>query len=552
MNLIRALAVDLDGTLTTGGVLSETAMRAIDEQRRRGLRAVLVTGRIMAELEADFPGLPGRFDAVVTENGCVLHAGPVTRELADPVDTALEHELRRSQVPLRRGRVLLACDDWAGGLAYDAIARLGLDVQIVHNRGHLMLLPPGVTKATGLTHVLDEFGLSPHNAVGAGDAENDHSLLECCEYGVAVANAVPGLARRADLVLEEFNGTGIAALLKGPLLSGGLRLPVPRRRLLLGTTPAGTPVHLPAAQTNLLISGGSGLGKSYLIGLLAEQLTVHGYSVLVIDPEGDHAGLGDLPDTLIAGDGHALPDPATLLDLAVRPRGAVVLDLSRMPPPARDRYLGALAAPLRALRAARGLPHWVLIDEAHQSAAAPANPIHPADGEYGYCLATYQPHLLTRESHARMEWRIRLIAGGRCAVHGPDTDVPVIVPAARRTFHQRHLRKYTETTLSAERGFHFRTDAGRTGVIALNLRQFTAELGRCPPAVLRHHAAGGDFSRWIRDVHAAHDLAAEVRSIEEVLAADGDADLARARLTDIVHSHYLTSSAPADPVAPIG
>ena len=41
-----------------------------------------------------------------------------------------------------------------------------------------MVLPAGVNKATGLAAALAELGLSPHNVVGVGDAENDHAFLQ--------------------------------------------------------------------------------------------------------------------------------------------------------------------------------------------------------------------------------------------------------------------------------------------------------------------------------------------------------------------------------------
>ena len=79
--------------------------------------------------------------------------------------------------------------------------RLGLDCQLVRNRSVLMILPAGVTKGTGLLEALAVVGLSRHNAIGLGDAENDHSLLDVCEVGVAVANAVDAIRAHADIVL---------------------------------------------------------------------------------------------------------------------------------------------------------------------------------------------------------------------------------------------------------------------------------------------------------------------------------------------------------------
>jgi phosphoserine phosphatase len=55
-----------------------------------------------------------------------------------------------------------------------------------------------VTKGTGLPAALDELGLSPHNAIAAGDAENDLALLQAAEVGAAVANAVPSPTAHAD------------------------------------------------------------------------------------------------------------------------------------------------------------------------------------------------------------------------------------------------------------------------------------------------------------------------------------------------------------------
>jgi haloacid dehalogenase-like hydrolase len=63
----RAVAVDFDGTLAEGEVAPET-LAALSEARARGIRVILVTGRIMSELRAVFPEVDDRVDAVVAEN----------------------------------------------------------------------------------------------------------------------------------------------------------------------------------------------------------------------------------------------------------------------------------------------------------------------------------------------------------------------------------------------------------------------------------------------------------------------------------------------------
>jgi hypothetical protein len=121
-------------------------------------------------------------------------------------------------------------------------------------------------------------------------------LLHTCELGVAVANTVPALAEHADLVLPQPDGVEVARLLNGPLLRGTEVFHPRRWQLLLATgVEDGRVVTIPASQTNVLMTGNSGSGKSYVSGLLAEQMINLGYSVLLIDPEGGPYRAGPTP-----------------------------------------------------------------------------------------------------------------------------------------------------------------------------------------------------------------------------------------------------------------
>ena len=84
----------------------------------------------------------------------------------------------------------------------EVIHEQGLELQITFNKGAVMVLPPGDNKASGLEAALQALGLSRHNVVGAGDAENDHAFLSICGCSVAVANALPAVKEGADLVVE--------------------------------------------------------------------------------------------------------------------------------------------------------------------------------------------------------------------------------------------------------------------------------------------------------------------------------------------------------------
>jgi len=173
MAFFQVVAVDLDGTFTSGGQVSSRTEDAIDQVRRDGLVVVLVTGRIGAELEVEFPQIADHVDALVLENGAVAVIDGTTRALSAPVDKALDDALADRGVPYRRGEVLVAIDGEHAATVVEVIGQLGLDCQIIRNRAALMVLPAGVTKGTGLGAVLVERNLSPHNTVAVGDAEND-------------------------------------------------------------------------------------------------------------------------------------------------------------------------------------------------------------------------------------------------------------------------------------------------------------------------------------------------------------------------------------------
>jgi hydroxymethylpyrimidine pyrophosphatase-like HAD family hydrolase len=258
----RALACDYDGTLATGGRASPEALDALKVLRSSGRKLILVTGRRLADLAAVLEPLD-LFDRVVVENGAVLYR-PSSREerpLADPPPSELVATLaRRSIAPLASGRVILATVRPHETAVLAAIRDLGLELQVIFNRDAVMVLPSGVNKGTGLRAALEELGLSVHNAVGVGDAENDHGFLDLCECAVAVADALPSVRQRAHLVTAAENTRGVTELATRIMtddLAG-----VGQRELVLGHELDGRPVTIAAQGESFLIAGAPGNRRS--------------------------------------------------------------------------------------------------------------------------------------------------------------------------------------------------------------------------------------------------------------------------------------------------
>src|SRR5215472_14654358 len=140
---LAALATDYDGTLADEGIVRPETIEAMRRFRRSGRRIILVTGRTLNDLLQVFPDLT-EFDRVVAENGATLY-DPIscTEEvLAEaPPRSFLERLEELKTLPLEAGRVIVATVESQRDKVLDAIQALGLELQIIFNKGSVMILP---------------------------------------------------------------------------------------------------------------------------------------------------------------------------------------------------------------------------------------------------------------------------------------------------------------------------------------------------------------------------------------------------------------------------
>jgi HAD superfamily hydrolase (TIGR01484 family) len=211
-----ALATDYDGTLAEDGVVAPPTLAALEKLKRTGRRVVLVTGRELPDLKRVF-GRIDICDRAVAENGALLY-NPNTgkeRALVPPPPAVFVETLRQRGVkPLSVGRAILATWEPNETRVLEVIRDLGLEYQIIFNKGAVMVLPTGTNKAAGLIPALDELGISLERVVGVGDAENDHAFLRACGCAAAVANAVPAVKDEADIRLLGARGVGVVELIE--------------------------------------------------------------------------------------------------------------------------------------------------------------------------------------------------------------------------------------------------------------------------------------------------------------------------------------------------
>jgi len=383
----HALACDYDGTLAPHGTMSPETRAALARLRAAGRRVLLVTGRRLADLEEVCPDL-SVFDAVVAENGATYShpPGAPPRLLAPAPPEAFFDRLRaRGVTPLDHGAVIVATVQPHEVEVVEAIRALGLELQIIFNKGAVMVLPSGVNKASGLEFALTDLGLSRHEVVGVGDGENDHAFLAHCELSVAVADAVPSLAEAADVVTRGGAGAGVVELAQA-LLDEDARLLTPRRRrhlVPLGLRSDATPFAVPPRDGTILCVGEDDAARSALLAEVVQRLAEKSYQCCLIDPAG---GPRARADAVVTGAANRAPALEEVTAALAAPGRHVMVNLAALAPREHPVFTGLLLGRLAELRARVGRPHFILIDRAEQ--------VLPAEGAAvpeGLVLATRAP-----------------------------------------------------------------------------------------------------------------------------------------------------------------
>ena len=561
---ILALATDYDGTIAHHGIVDDATLAALERFRESGRRLILVTGRDLPDLKRVFKRLE-LFDRVVAENGAVVYdpASERERDVAAPPIPAFVQALKdRDVAPLSVGRSIVATWEPHGTTVLGVIRDLGLELQITFNKGAVMVLPPGVNKATGLMVALHELELSSANVVGVGDAENDHAFLRACACGAAVANALPAVKDDADIRLAGDHGRGVVELIDLILREDARVIPAQRYALLVGTAADGRPVSLEPARGSVLIAGSSGIGKSTLATALTERIVEKGLEFCVFDPEGDY---GELQQAVSIGDAKTPPDSKAAIRLLDRLTANVVVNTQALRVSERPAFFAQLLPQVAAMRARTGRPHWLIIDEAHHLLAAPRNDIGQLLPERipAAIFVTVHPDAVSVEALETVEIVLALGDGANetiatfCQAVGipappvvppPTGDeilywerhastAPIAVRAIRPTQKRnRHLRKYAEGELGEDISFYFRGPDARLNLRAQNLSLFGQIAEGVDAETWEHHRRAGDYSRWFRDVIKDADLADVAADIESDRSLDAAAS--RARIVEEVSRRY--------------
>jgi hydroxymethylpyrimidine pyrophosphatase-like HAD family hydrolase len=560
-----ALATDYDQTLATDGQVAPSTLAALEALKASGRKILLATGRHLDDLRRIFPKIDV-FDRIVAENGAVL-CDPASREetlLTENPPLEFLSALRQAGVKFDAGRVIISSWTPAEIAILDVIKKMALDYQVIFNKGAVMVLPSGVNKATGVTKGLESLLLSPHNTVSIGDAENDHSLLAIGECGVAVANAVPSLLDRADVVTKWARGEGVVELIN-EMLEDDLRRyddRLNRSTITVGVElGAERSVNLIPNRNCVLVAGASASGKSSAVAGILEEFAEKGYQFCVIDPEGDFENfVGALP----IGSPSDPPDPIVIAKALESPQNLVV-NLMNVPMSERPAAFSALLPKILEMRSRTSRPHCLVIDEAHHLLPPSWSPVSDTIPQQlsGSILITVHPERVSPTALALVD--TVLATGSEAAEilstfaqitqillpqgfpHSPqpgqallwfargNSSAPTLVTSrVAKAERRRHRRNYAEGELSPEQSFYFRGPENKLNLRAQNLATFLQIADGVDDETWLFHSRRGDYSSWFENTIKDVDLADAARQIEQA----PDATQVRAAMREIVVKRY--------------
>jgi hydroxymethylpyrimidine pyrophosphatase-like HAD family hydrolase len=568
------LISDYDGTLAHDGQVTPSTLEALKRVKASGRKLVLATGRELPELLRVFPETT-LFDLAVVENGALLY-NPATGEkrlLAEPPPPAFVEELRRREVhPLSVGESIVATWHPHETEVLEVIRSLGLELQVIFNKDAVMILPSGVNKGTGVRAALDELGLSTHNALGVGDAENDHAFLGICECSVAVGNALPMLKERADIVTTATHGAGVEEVIE-QLLADDLRSLQPRLKrheILLGRTEDGEEFCLGPYGTRVVVAGPSGGGKSTVVTAIVERLIQKQYQVCVIDPEGDY---DDFSQFVTLGGADRIPGVSEILEVLKTAGSSISINLLGVPLADRPNYFVGLLPRLQELRARTGRPHWIVIDEGHHllpseldsaSLSIPTSlgsfaliTVHPKsvskallDTVNTVIAIGPEPAAVIQEvnegagknwpppvKNGRGESGPEVRSGDMLVWQLPESNIPTRVSLElAKAELRRHKRKYAAGQLGEDKSFYFRGPEGKLNLRAQNLTIFAQIAEGVDDQTWSHHLNLNHYSEWIREAVKDNVVADEIAAIEEQKGLEPAES--RTRILETIRKHY--------------
>ena len=220
--LIKAFAIDIDGTLTEngGGTIHLPAFQNLRTLEKLGYRIIYVTGR--SSIEAYILSVFGGTTKIaVGENGGVVTISPSDHILLGNKEKCIMgyNTLNRKidNVKITNGFdrmteiVLERTFDIDKGKKI--FKENNLDLDLYDSKYSFHINNRGINKATGLAKALDILKINPSETVTIGDSETDIPLFEFCGFSIALNHSDKTVKSKANHVVSGNEGKGLVEAL---------------------------------------------------------------------------------------------------------------------------------------------------------------------------------------------------------------------------------------------------------------------------------------------------------------------------------------------------
>ncbi len=218
MAMIRALVVDIDGTLSDQNrVLCPAALRAL---RRLKVPVVLSTGNThcFTRTVSVLLGTPRIF---IAENGGVLSYSEEEMEILADIKVCEDaFQKLAAEFPLQKyNSSRYRFTDIALQRTFDAKAadrraqELGLPVEIIDTTYAVHIKDKRVDKGTGLVRIASRMQIDLSEFAAIGDSNSDLPMYRLAGFSASVGNSGPELKRISDYVSQAEYGNGFAEII---------------------------------------------------------------------------------------------------------------------------------------------------------------------------------------------------------------------------------------------------------------------------------------------------------------------------------------------------
>jgi len=220
--LIKAFAIDIDGTLTEngGGTIHLPAFQNLRTLEKLGYRIIYVTGR--SSIEAYILSVFGGTTKVaVGENGGVITTSPKDHILIgnkekcimgyNTLNKNIENVKMLNGFDRMTEIVLERTFDIDKGKKI--FKENNLDLDLYDSKYSFHINNRGINKSTGLAKALDILKIHPSETVTIGDSETDIPLFEFCGFSIALNHSDKIVKSKANHVVSGNEGKGLVEAL---------------------------------------------------------------------------------------------------------------------------------------------------------------------------------------------------------------------------------------------------------------------------------------------------------------------------------------------------